>query len=326
MATLAEIRAKLLAQENKAETNSNQSRGTDAIYPFWNMDNDSTAVIRFLPDDSPENVFFWRERQVIKIPFAGIVGGEQKPITVQVPCVEMWGDTCPVHAEIRPWFKDPSMEDLGRKYWKKRSYIFQGFVVTDPMNDETPENPIRRFVIGPQIFKLLKSALMDPDMENLPTDYDAGTDFRLVKTQKGQYADYSTSNWARKERSLNEAERQSIETYGLHDLNDFMPKRPSEDELRVIMEMFEASVDGELYDPNRWANFYRPYGMDVPEGAIANGSVVSSTTTNQKAPVAESAPKVEAEPVAAPVAEEATSNAGADASDILAMIRNRKTD
>ena len=80
-----------------------------------------------------------------------------------------------------------------------------------------PENPIRRFVIGPQIFKLLKSALMDPDMENLPTDYDAGTDFRLVKTQKGQYADYSTSNWARKERSLNESERQAIETNGLFD-------------------------------------------------------------------------------------------------------------
>ena len=91
MATLAEIRAKLLAQENKAETNSNQSRGSDAIYPFWNMDNDSTAVIRFLPDDDPTNVFFWRERQVIKMPFAGIVGGEQKPITIQVPCIEMWG-------------------------------------------------------------------------------------------------------------------------------------------------------------------------------------------------------------------------------------------
>ena len=44
MATLAEIRAKLLAQENKAETNSNQSRGSDALYPFWNMDNDSTAI------------------------------------------------------------------------------------------------------------------------------------------------------------------------------------------------------------------------------------------------------------------------------------------
>lgn len=334
MATLAEIRAKLLAQENKAETNSNQSRGSDAIYPFWNMDNDSTAVIRFLPDDDPTNVFFWRERQVIKMPFAGIVGGEQKPITIQVPCIEMWGDTCPVHAEIRPWFKDPSMEELGRKYWKKRSYIFQGFVVTDPMNEDIPENPIRRFIIGPQIFKLLKSALMDPDMENLPTDFDSGTDFRLVKTQKGQYADYSTSNWARKERSLNEAERQSIETHGLYNLNDYMPKRPSDDEIRVIMEMFEASVDGELYDPMRWGNYYRPYGMDVPEGAAANGSSSAATTKSPEqvvAPVASAvepavspAPTSSPEPVA-PVAEEASS-AGTDASDILAMIRNRKTD
>ncbi len=335
MSTLAEIRAKLLAQENKSQDNSNQSRGTDAIYPFWNMDNDSTAVIRFLPDSSPDNVFFWRERQVIKIPFAGIEGGEQKPIMVQVPCVEMWGDTCPVHAEIRPWFKDPSMEDLGRKYWKKRSYIFQGFVVTDPMNDETPENPIRRFVIGPQIFKLLKAALMDPDMENLPTDYDAGTDFRLVKTQKGQYADYSTSNWARKERALNEVERQSIETYGLFDINDFMPKRPSQDELRVIMEMFEASVDGGLYDPMRWANFYRPYGMDVPEGADPNGGSNGGSSSKQSAsPMA--SPVVATAPVAPPAAPEPVtssesvtteaSSQGTDASDILAMIRNRKTD
>jgi len=343
MATLAEIRAKLLAQENKAETNSNQNRGTDAIYPFWNMENDSTAVIRFLPDADNGNTFFWRERQVIKMPFAGVVGGEQKPITVQVPCIEMWGDTCPVHAEIRPWFKDPAMEDLGRKYWKKRSYIFQGFVVTDPMNEESPENPIRRFVIGPQIFKLLKAALMDPDMENMPTDYDAGTDFRLTKTQKGQYADYSTSNWARKERSLNEAERQAIETHGLFDLNEFMPKRPSQEELNVIMEMFEASVDGELYDPQRWGNFYKPYGLEVPEGAVQNSSSGSSVSA---APTPKAAPAPAPKPAPAPAAtveedeipfksneeveaEAASSEpagAGKDASDILAMIRARKSD
>ena len=344
MATLAEIRAKLLAQENKAENKSNQSRGTDAIYPFWNMDNDSTATIRFLPDESNDNVFFWRERQVIKMPFAGVVGGEQKPIIVQVPCIEMWGDTCPVHAEIRPWFKDPAMEDLGRKYWKKRSYIFQGFVTQNPLNEESPENPIRRFVIGPQIFKLLKSALMDPDMENLPTDYDAGTDFRLTKTQKGQYADYSTSNWARKERSLNEEERQAIETHGLNDLGDYMPKRPSADELNVIMEMFEASVDGELYDPMRWGNFYKPYGLDVPADAIANNSSGSSAlkaapvARPTPAPVAAPAPVVEDDipfksneevaAEAAPVAATASADTGAgkDASDILAMIRSRKSD
>ena len=339
MATLAEIRAKLLAQDNKSADNANANRGTDAIYPFWNMDTDSTSVIRFLPDSDNSNTFFWRERQIIKMPFPGVKGGdESKPVTVQVPCIEMWGDTCPVHAEIRPWFKDPSMEDIGRKYWKKRYYIFQGFVVQDPMNEATPENPIRRFVIGPQIFKLLKAALMDPDMENLPTDYDAGTDFRLTKTQKGQYADYSTSNWARKERSLNEEERQAVETHGLYDLGDFMPKRPSDEEVRIIMEMFEASVDGHLYDPEKWGSYYKPYGLDVGNTKPASSAPTASAVTPKvaEAPVAqtstpaETPAPVQAEATPQPAMAEASAPAsggqGTDAADILKMIRSRKSD
>lgn len=340
MATLAEIRAKLLAQDKKAETNANQSQGSNALYPFWNMEVDNTAVVRFLPDADSTNDFFWRERQIIKLPFSGIKGiAENKPITIQVPCVEMWGDQCPVHAEIRPWYKDPSMEKMASQYWKKRSYIFQGFVVTDPTDEkEKPENPIRRFIVSPQIFKILKGALMDPDMENMPTDYDAGTDFRFIKTQNGQYADYGTSNWARKERSLNEVERAAIEQYGLNDLNDFMPKKPNAEELAAIMEMFEASVEGELYDPARWANFYRPYGVDLGEfnpksNNTSNGNASESkkSTTAKKAPVEdmdddipfESNAEVEKK-AAAPAASAAKPKQ--DASDILAMIRQRKAD
>jgi hypothetical protein len=341
MATLAEIRAKLLAQDKKAETNANQSQGSNALYPFWNMEVDSTAVVRFLPDADATNDFFWRERQIIKLPFSGIKGiAESKPITIQVPCVEMWGDQCPIHAEIRPWYKDPSMEKLASQYWKKRSYIFQGFVVTNPIDEkDAPENPIRRFIISPQIFKILKGALMDPDMETVPTDYDSGTDFRLLKTQNGQYADYGTSNWARKERSLNELERAAIEQYGLNDLNDFMPKKPNAEELAAMVEMFEASVDGELYDPARWANFYRPYGVDLgefnPKSTSNNaGSTGQAAAPSKKEPAPapevddeipfdsneEAAAKQKAASVSSP------SKPKQDASDILAMIRQRKAD
>ena len=97
----------------------------------------------------------------------------------------MWGDACPVHAEIRPWFKDPSLEDEGRKYWKKRSYIFQGFVTDNPMSDDQPpENPIRRFIINPSIYKIISAALMDPGFPEIPTDFEAGTDFKLTNTQE----------------------------------------------------------------------------------------------------------------------------------------------
>ena len=325
MASLAEIRARLAEQAQKSG-GTNQSTGDNAIYAHWNIPEGTSASMRFLPDGDDTNTFFWRERQMIRIEFPGVKGqDESKKVVVQVPCVEMWGETCPVHATIRPWFKDPTMETLGRKYWKKRSYVFQGFVVNSPMEEQTtPENPIRRFIISPQIFTLIKQALMDPDMEELPTDYQRGTDFRLNKTQKGGYADYSTSGWARKERSLNETELQAIATHGLFNLNDFMPKRPGVDEVRTIMEMFEASVDGQLYDPDKWSKFYRPSGVQI-SGASASVAT-PDIDEDTPAPVAKAAPVAQPAPVQPSTpAPAASGDAKPSVDDILKMIRNRST-
>ena len=317
MATLAELRAKLAAQDQR----QTGTRETDnAIYAFWNIPHDTTATMRFLPDGDESNTFFWQERQMIRMPFPGVKGqDEAKPVTVNVPCIEMWGDTCPVHAEIRPWFKDPALEDIGRKYWKKRSYIFQGFVVNNPLEgDANPENPIRRFVINPSIYKIIKAALMDPEMENLPTDYTAGTDFRLTKTQKGQYADYSTSNWARRERGLSEDELSAVSTHGLFTLNDYLPKRPSADDVKVIYDMFQASVDGELYDPAKWSDHYRPYGVS----ASSKTGTVQVAQVAQTETVAVTASDT-TETVTETVSEETSGN-NKSADEILAMIRDRK--
>ena len=111
MATLAEIRAKLKSQEVNRSTSS--TGGDNAIYPHWNISEGSEAVVRFLPDKDTNNTFFWTERNMIKLPFAGIKGQtDSRPVQVQVPCMEMYGKTCPVLTEVRPWFKDKSMEDI----------------------------------------------------------------------------------------------------------------------------------------------------------------------------------------------------------------------
>jgi len=332
MATLAEIRAKLQAQETRT---TGGSGGDNAIYPHWNISEGTTATLRFLPDSNSSNTFFWAERAMIRLPFQGIKGQvDSKPITVQVPCMEMWEPvgSCPILSEVRPWFKDPSLEDMGRKYWKKRSYIFQGFVTENPLSETAPENPIRRFVISPQIFNIIKSALMDPDMENIPTDYVNGTDFRVTKTTKGQYADYSTSKWARKERALDNTELEAIDKFGLYTLTDFLPKRPGQDELQAISEMFQASVDGELYDPEKWGNFYKPYGVDVPSSSVSvqatTPSVQAQTTnveTQSEAPLDESVAPSSTAPAPQETAtpQPATEGSKPSADDILNMIRNR---
>jgi hypothetical protein len=321
MATLAEIRAKLKASESKSS--GERTGGDKSIYPFWNLKEGGESTLRFLPDGNTDNTFFWVERAMIKLPFSGVKGeSESKNITVQIPCVEMYGDTCPILSEVRAWFKDPALEDMGRKYWKKRSYIFQGFVVEDGLgekSEEQPENPIRRFIIGPQIFTSIRAALVDPELEDLPTDFVHGLDYRMKKSSKGGYADYSTSSWARRERPLSDAEQLAIKQHGLFNLSDFLPKKPGEVELKVMKEMFEASVDGEPYDMDRWGQYFKPAGMSQNTGdpkAAPKASVAPADDFDDE-------PATKAAPAPTPKTE-ASSSGDSKAQDILAMIRNRQ--
>jgi hypothetical protein len=324
MATLAEIRAKLQASSQQNTGNSG-SGGDNAIYPHWNMPEGTTTTVRFLPDADPNNTFFWIERAMIKLDFAGVKNeANSKIVTVQVPCMEMWGETCPILSEVRPWFKDKSLEEQGRKYWKKRSYLFQGFVGESAFKEEgkTPENPIRRFIIGSQIFNIVKAALLDPDMEEIPTDFLRGTDFRITKTSKGGYADYSTSNWARRERALSEEENAAIKQYGTFNLKDFLPKKPGEVELKVMMEMFEASVNGEAYDAERWGQYFKPAGFNSNNAAPkASAPAPVASSVDEEDPPFEPTTTTTAKPVAT---EDTKSEAGSRAQDILKMIRSRQ--
>jgi len=328
MATLADIRAKLEALENNKQPR--RSTGSSLVFPFWDIAENETVQIRFLPNGDPDSDFFWEELQMINLDFPGVKGGdENKPVYIKVPCVEMWGDTCPVHAELRPMFKDASIEDTARKYWKKRSYIFQGLVLDSTLDEkELSENPIRRVNLGKQLFNIVKNALMDPDMDNLPTDYVNGLNFRITRTKKGQYNDYNSSTWSRKETALTEDQLNAIEEHGLFNLKDWMPKKPSAEHLNAIFEMFEASLEGELYDPERWASYYRPWGLEYngpgkkdtsetvevkKESSVERVQNLSVTKTEEETETVAESPSISA------------STSSSSAQDILAKIRNRES-
>lgn len=286
--SLKEIQAKLLEQQaRKDRSKGGTFTGDNSIYPFWNNPEGSTATLRFLPDGDDTNDFFWVERLIIKIPFPGVKGqNDARPVEVQVPCMDMWKPgSCPIAAETRPWWKDPTLEDMARKYWRKKSYVFQGFVTQNPNKDDnTPENPIRRFIINPSVFDAIKAILMRQDLENSPTDYASGRDFYLSKTTKGGYANYSSSSWSMKERALGQDELGAIEKNGLFTLSSFLPKKPDDAHLNAIMEMFAASVQEELYDADRWGQFYRPNGMRL-EGAGSNDDTAVATPAPVSKPV-----------------------------------------
>ena len=333
--TLAEMRARLKEQEDKKGGQGGYQ--TDhASYPFWNIPMNSTATIRFLPDGDDNNSYFWVERQIIKMPFPGVKGGDtNKPITVSVPCLDMYGKKCPIQAETKDWWNDPAMVDQARTYYKKRTYLYQALVVSSPFKEEKPpENPVRRLVINKSIHDKIKASLMDPDIEDMPTDFDNGLDFRLIKTQQGKYANYDTSSFARKTRSLNEEEREAIEKHGLFDLKSFLPKEPDEKTVKLIMEMFEDSVNGELFDAEKYKAFRASGGYT---GGSAAASDSDAEVEVEEAVVVRPAIKVTPKPAAVEEVEEPTvtkiparsEEAVTDApkkspQDVLAMLKARK--
>ena len=88
--------------------------------------------------------------------------------------------------------------------------------------------------------------------------------------------------------------------------------------------MFEASVDGEAFDMDRWGQYFKPAGMSQNTGdpqktasAPKASAPAGDDYDDEPAPVAKSAP-------AAAPAQESTGSGDSRAQDILAMIRNRQ--
>lgn len=276
------LREKLRAEQQKSQFNKSTTSGEGPMYPHWNIkeEDGNYAAIRFLPDGNEDSSFFWIDKLIIKIPFAGVKGKSTAPIKVNVPCMQMYGETCPILEETKPLWKTD--EETARQYYKKRSYIFHGFVRRDGIGEiNKPENPIRRFNVNSELFKIIHSGVMDQDMEDLPTDYAKGTDFNIRKTTKGKWADYTTSSWSRKSGPLNEDEALAVEKFGIPELSSYLPKKPTEEELKVIMDMFVDSMNGDPYDAQKYGSYFKPFGLDDDStgSSVQKGSGDYKTST-----------------------------------------------
>ena len=330
MATLAELRAKLKEAENR----SSGAQMDNSIYPFWNLTETQESVVRFLPDANPENVYFWVEQLTIKLSFPDIIGDhpdvkkdDNGEIIVKLPCIEMYGknETCPILSEVRPWWKskDKTLLELASKYWKKYTYHYQGLIVEDGLSEEEkPENPIRRFILAPQVHNIIKAAIIDPEIIELPTHSVNGLDFRIKVHKKGRYNEYTTSCFSRRERPLTEKELEAINTYKLYDLASFLPQKPSSTELKIQQEMFEASLDGKPYDPEKWGQYYRPSGLNMDSGdSRTSRDMVRDEEDTQVEVKAAKRVSVPSTPVEQD--DEPSDTGSSRADEILAMIRNR---
>jgi hypothetical protein len=91
--------------------------------------------------------------------------------------------------------------------------------------------------------------------------------------------------------------------------------------------MFEASVDGEPYDPDRWSQYFRPAGMSQATGDPNKTPAPAPkpvTTASEDVPFKSNEEAAAEAQVSPPPTAEPAASSSVDASDILAQIRKRQ--
>lgn len=255
----------------------------DKFYPFYKMDFDQTTVFRFLPDSDDENPLgFIVENKYHELN----INGKKK----RIACLKMYGESCPCCELSQKHYNDGD-QALGKTFWRKIDYVAQGLVINSafdyPVDPE--QNPVRMISIGPKLYKTIEAKIVKGDMDEMPYDMVNGYDFRINKTRQGEYADYTTSDFARKSTPIPE---RFLEKLDLYDLKNFRYGKIEREQMEAMIESF---LTGKSYEEEKKNG----------DAGQSTGSQSLDTSLNSAKPTQEASTvvnNIQSEPVAAPAA------------------------
>jgi hypothetical protein len=206
------------------------------FFNFWKAPVDSVSVVRFLPDADEENPMGFL---VENLSHELVITGKRE----KVPCLKMYGEDCPICALSAKYYDEKSPEhneQLGKKYYKKKSYIGQVLVLESPVEHDAARL-VKLIDFGPAVFKQIQAAFQSGDLEEAPFELKGGYNFRIKKTTAGEYASYTTSSFSPKQTDVAD---DIIEKLELFNLADYRTARVSRE---VLEAMLLADQTGSSY-------------------------------------------------------------------------------
>ena len=221
----------------KRTTGTSENTGFwDKFYPFYKMNFGDIAHFRFLPDLDEENPWgFVVENKYHEL----MINGKKKKLA----CLDMHGEDCPACQMSRDFY-DAGDEKMGKAFWRKIEYISQGLVNSSPF--EYPikpgDNPVRLISIGIKLFKKIETAIASGEFDQPFYDLVQGCDFKIMKTQQGEYADYSNSEFARKTTAVSDAH---LDNLTLYKLKDYRYAKIEREQMEIQIQAF---LTGKTYD------------------------------------------------------------------------------
>ena len=282
--TMEQLRAAFKKTEKQTKLPNN-------YFPFWDMKVGESVTVRFLPDKNTENPlgFIIEKKQHV----LNINGNKRK-----VACLDMYGEKCPICQTSRDYYKIDD-KDNGKKYYRSVQYVAQAIVVESPIpvkeGEDDPVGKVRLLALGPQIYKIIKDSFESGELDELPYDFEGGTDFIIKKDKQGDYSSYSLSKFSRRDRALDE---DTIANLKLTDLVTILPRNPGAEK---VSAMLEADMTGGSY---------------VEENSSVDGE--GDADEGHAEPVAAKSPSFAKAEASAP---EKASSGAVEADDALAQLR-----
>jgi hypothetical protein len=196
-------------------------------FPFWKAPHDSTSTVRYLPDLDEDNPMgFLVENLTHEL----VINGKRE----SVACLKMYGEDCPICTLSQKYYdeKDPEHnKDLGKKYYRKKSYLGQVLVIDTPVEHDA-EQIVKLIDFGPAIFNQIQAAFKSGDLEEAPYELKGGYNFRIKKTKSGEYASYQTSGFAPKQTDVAD---DIIEAITLYDLKNYRTPKTGREQLEAML-------------------------------------------------------------------------------------------
>lgn len=274
--SIAELRAKVSSSQRQTSNFDSTS-----IFSFSKLEIGDQVRIRFVDDGEP-NDFFWRTRATRTLRFDNVklANGNivENKAYVSVPAFNIkkgdvnlsnlpedylyYSNDDVINTKIKPlWDGTEEGQKLYNRFGRSERYVFQGFVRADGY-----ETKLYRFVINKDLFNVIYSFISDDEILHTPSDPVYGRDFILKVTKKianingkpQEVKDYSTSKWSSNETPLTDAENAWLAENKPFVLKNFIPSRPTAEQEQVMLELFEASYNGEPYDVARWGKIFKP--------------------------------------------------------------------
>lgn len=262
------------------KTTSSENSDWKKFFSFWKMEPDTQVTVRFLPDLDEDNALGFL---VENLSHELVINGDRK----KVPCLQMYGEACPICEESKRHY-DEKNEEMGKKYYKKKSYIGQVLVIECPF--EYDQEPIVKLIdFGPKIFKAIQAAFQSGDLEEVPYNLVGGYNFRIKKTKSGQYADYATSSFSPKQTDVSDEVLSQVELY---DLKEYRTKHID----RVTLEaMLLADKTGASFDSSNDEVQSEKISEVKHETKVVNKQIVEQERTEvptEKPPISNKAQQV----------------------------------